>query len=42
MLRDFVFEMRAELIVEFGFDGVTSEQSAEAEEKIAEHEALPV
>jgi hypothetical protein len=42
LLRDFVSEMRAELIVEFGFDDVSSEQSAEAEEKIAEHEALPV
>jgi len=41
ILRGFVFEVGAELIVEFGFDGVASEQSAEPKEKIAEHEALP-
>jgi hypothetical protein len=28
-------------MVEFGFDGVASEQGEEAEEKIAEHEGAP-
>jgi hypothetical protein len=42
VLTDFVVEMRAELIVEFGFDSGATEQSAETEEKVAEHEALPI
>jgi hypothetical protein len=41
VLLYFVVEMSAELIIKFCFDGVSVEQCAEAEEKIAEHEAFP-